>query len=519
MSLFNILKGNDRQKNNNSQETPTGHPDVKKHKRLLKSQLQTSIKDDLHYAKKGDRELTEDEKKEITEYWKPYQFAFTPDFRTFQVYYNRTGIRDPRFVPYCFRRFFGTVLRNEKYRVSFQDKVYLPKIYPHIRQPKMIMINTDEYILDGNYLPITSEEAAGRISRLLDEGGEAVLKSTNSGGGGISVMFLKDLSREKVQEILKEYYGSFIVQEAVKQHPDMAALNPSTVNCLRIITFLFRGQVHALSAIVKIGSPKARVDNYKHGGLICGIDMKTGKTKPYALDIDYNQVTTTPSGVDLSEGYPIPFFHEAVEAAVRSHYDASVVKMIGWDIAIDSEGPVLIEPNFSCDYKMNQVVSGPLFGDLADEIFDEYFNHKFYRLKNNREWLYREYADRIELQQYIGAEKHVTLPETLDGKSVVLIRSKCFYQNPYIRSVTISDSVKEMKSKALAECPELKNVILSRNMRIIPNGAFRKSEKLESVEGLDHIDFIGSDAFYLCSRMPDTVRFAHISKQSEEADR
>ncbi|MGN1382659.1 MAG: sugar-transfer associated ATP-grasp domain-containing protein [Eubacterium sp.] len=494
----------------------TEHPAVTKRKKLLESRFQTSVKDDLQYAKKGDRELTEEEKEEISEYWKQYSFAVTPDFRTFQAYYNRTGIHDPRFVPYCFRRLFAAILRNEKYRTAFQDKMYLPKIYPHIRQPGMIMIKNSEYILDGDYLPIQIEEGAERISRILDQGKEAVLKSTHSMGGGISVMFLKDLNKQEIEAVLKKYYGDFLVQEAVKQHPAMAALNPSTVNCLRIITFLFQGEVHALSALVKIGSPDARVDNYKHGGLICGIDMETGKTKPYALDTAYNRVTETPSGADLSEGYTIPFFHEAVKAAVRSHYDTAVAKMIGWDIAIDSEGPVLIEPNFSCDYKMNQVVSGPLFGDLADAIFDEYFNHKFYRLENNREWLYREFADRIELHQYIGREKHVTVPDTLNGKPVVQIRSKCFFQNPYIHSVKIPDSVTEMRFKALAECPELKHVTLSRNIRIIPNGAFQKSKKLESVEGMDHIDFIGSDAFYLCSRIPQSIRFAHIKKQPEE---
>jgi hypothetical protein len=46
----------------------------------------------------------------------------------------------------------------------------------------------------------------------------------------------------------------FLLEECLTQHPELARLNPSSVNTLRLITFRKDGEVHLLASALKIGN-------------------------------------------------------------------------------------------------------------------------------------------------------------------------------------------------------------------------------------------------------------------------
>ena len=52
--------------------------------------------------------------------------------------------------------------------------------------------------------------------------------------------------------------ANFIVQEAVKQHAVLAALNPSSLNTIRVVSFLFEGTIYILSSILRMGASDIR---------------------------------------------------------------------------------------------------------------------------------------------------------------------------------------------------------------------------------------------------------------------
>lgn len=73
---------------------------------------------------------------------------------------------------------------------------------------------------------------------------------------------------------------------------------------------------------------------------------------------------------------------------------------------------------------MHQLVTGPLFGDLTEEVLDMYLLKKFYRIRANMDYTYKEYADHMEIIECTGLRKHEEIPEYIHDKPVTKVRSK-----------------------------------------------------------------------------------------------
>ena len=367
--------------------------------------------------------MTEEQKKEIDAFWKKYEFAYVPNYDTFQIYMNRTGTFDPRYLPHGLRsQYLEHYMTDSSYRTAFQNKAYLAKIYDNIKQPVTVVRKIEGIYYDANYNRISLNTALKICLQRLKTTEIVIKPSGRSGGAG--VVFLSEANEERLREEFKKIPKLMMVQEALKQHPFMNRLNPSTVNTVRVTTYLRKRQVVLLAAVVKVGSQGVRVDNYKHGGCILGI-CKNGRSLPYALNVKMEKVTSLPSGVDVSETIQIPSFDKVVELAKEAHLQTPKMKLISWDIAIGEDGePVLIEANYGGAIWMHQLVTGPLFGDLTEEVLDMYLLKKFYRIRANMDYTYKEYADHVEIIECTGLRKHEEIPEYIHDKPVTKVRSK-----------------------------------------------------------------------------------------------
>ena len=356
----------------------------------------------LKYQREDDIDLTEEQKREVDSFWEPYKFAFSPDYNTVKVYTNRTGKFDPRYLPSGVRRhFLNEYWLPKMYSGVFQNKAYLAKIYQNVKQPVIVIRKIKGFYYNEKYQKISLEEALDICEERMKKT-EIVIKPSGMEGGR-GVVFLEHAERERLKEEFRKIPKLMVVQEAVRQHPFMKKLNPSTVNTVRLTTFLLdNGEVMPLAALVKVGNASVRVDNYKHGGHIIDVGSD-GRMFPYALNIEFERVTVLPTGVDLSEGLEVPGYNDVVETAKTAHIQTPQIKMISWDIAVDeSAEAVIIEANYGGDLKLHQALTGPLFGDMTKEILDQYVVKRFYRLRGNMDFDYKEFFDHIELVKYAG---------------------------------------------------------------------------------------------------------------------
>ena len=70
--------------------------------------------------------------------------------------------------------------------------------------------------------------------------------------------------------------GEWIAEELIKQHPDMAQWNPSSVNTLRVPTFRTSDGCRILQPFFRTGREGSVVDNAGQGGVFAVFDPDTG---------------------------------------------------------------------------------------------------------------------------------------------------------------------------------------------------------------------------------------------------
>ena len=70
--------------------------------------------------------------------------------------------------------------------------------------------------------------------------------------------------------------SEYLVQPVIVQHPLLASLAGTSVNTVRIDTYLTGDTVHFNKAVLRVGNGIACTDNWASGGLIVKIDLDTG---------------------------------------------------------------------------------------------------------------------------------------------------------------------------------------------------------------------------------------------------
>ena len=65
------------------------------------------------------------------------------------------------------------------------------------------------------------------------------------------------------------------------------------------------------------------------------------------------------------KGRVLPHFREALEVARRAHEASGAFVIIGWDIALTPNGPVLVEGNTNCDMDIIQRTHRSPIGQMS----------------------------------------------------------------------------------------------------------------------------------------------------------
>ena len=150
----------------------------------------------------------------------------------------------------------------------------------------------------------------------------------------------------------REYFCSIapdsqlVCEEFIHQHPVLNALNPHSVNTLRITSLLVDGEVEILSATLRCGAGADSItDNLSKGGIGAQIDIETGIICAYGKDFAMNSYSHHPiSGVQIV-GLKIPNWDYAVAFIKEAHKRVPQCTLYGWDIAITEDGVDIVEAN------------------------------------------------------------------------------------------------------------------------------------------------------------------------------
>ena len=196
------------------------------------------------------------------------------------------------------------------------------------------------------YTPEVSNE---EITEFIQRNGKVIAKPTDqSCGRGI---FLIRNDREDITEEFCNKLRSkkLLIEQFVEQHPDIAKLNKSTVNTIRVYTLIDRsGRCTLIFAALRVGRD-GYVDNFHNGGIGYIVDLETGIITNPGLDARGRQHMYHPTSNILMLGYRIPRWQELKLFVMSAANEIPACRYIGWDVAITERGFEMLEGNSGAD--------------------------------------------------------------------------------------------------------------------------------------------------------------------------
>jgi hypothetical protein len=139
-----------------------------------------------------------------------------------------------------------------------------------------------------------------------------------------------------------------LLQRRVRNHPEVEALVGETTATIRFAALLAPdGSFEPLLAIHRSAPRDSAVDNSAKGGVASAIDLATGVLSQamHMGDAGVRFSSEHPRTGRPIEGVRLPFWSETVHLIERAHRVFREYPLVGWDVAITREGPVLIEAN------------------------------------------------------------------------------------------------------------------------------------------------------------------------------
>ena len=424
--------------------------DVARYKRILARE---------NYCKEDQLHFTPAQEAEVRAFWKPYSFLYDFDPASIEPFYSLSGIFDPRYIPLEFMEIF--LRRNfvpESYRMALQDKALLSKMLPDFPQPFNVVKKVEGIYYTQDFHRITLDDAADACLACLNNGEELLYKPTDQTTGN-GIFFLREATRDRIKQILSAG-KSGMMQKAIRQSPEMSALNPTSVNTIRLVTFLLDTEVVPLACMIRVGSTGSRVDNTHRGGGRIGVHMD-GSVLPFAYSNSYEKLTVLPSGAKLGPGgfERVPNFGKVLSLAIDAHYHLPYGKWVSWDIALDENNePLIIECNFFGAITSHQALTGPVFGPYTEKVLSIY-GPNLYRPGMDEYFDYNEYVGHVKITKYWGVGRsYVDIPATFHGKPVRAIGKSAFAGNREIETVCMSPNTRVVQTRAFANCRSLKKI-------------------------------------------------------------
>lgn len=229
------------------------------------------------------------------------------------------------------RYLYKTVYTAEAIQ-TFDHKEYFDKRFKHLMKHDFL---------------ICKESSAEEIRAFIEKYGEVIVKPAG-GACGVGIFKLKHDDKTAVENVLAKIATgeNLIMEQLIVQHPDMAKMNPSSVNTIRVITMVDRkGEVHIITTCAKFGGSEACISNTFGGGFCCHINQETGIIDAMGHDIHGGKVFRHPVSGFVIPGYQIPNWDGVIDYANKLAKVMPEGRYIGWDVVILEDGYDVIEGN------------------------------------------------------------------------------------------------------------------------------------------------------------------------------
>lgn len=337
-----------------------------RHRRRVLRHKRCAQKDSVLLTKGVFPPLTKEEMQQYKKTWPSI------DIKEMDTIWARVYKREHGFSPYFVGLYQCCVIRevlNPKPQLhAFDNKAMCDVYFPDIKFARPFVRKIADVFYDRDMHPLSLQQA---VDVLLNKK-EYVIKPAldTMQGTGVYKVELNGDEKQREEKILSSFANQkkdFVAQEVLKQHPDIAKLNPTSINCCRVTSIYINGKFDT-STIFKVGKKGGFRDNWNSSYFIAVSDC--GVLADVGYDDSINKVTHTDNGISFG-GIQLPQFNRMIEMVEKYHkkYFPNC-GMIGWDVFVDDKDEVrCIEMNITIPgFVGEQLCCGTFFEKYADDI-------------------------------------------------------------------------------------------------------------------------------------------------------
>ena len=318
--------------------------------------------------------LSAETKREILKRFAQYGFS-NISLKWHQYYSGMHGSVHSDFVPENI--FYGHIepaLNKAALYAAWEDKASMEKFVDSCLTPNTFLKNSNGFFYIGEEM-VTIDEAIDFCSTLS----QFVIKPSMGswGGSGVKKIELNSVDDKKnlLKVIFTDYKKDFVVQEMLKQSPELAKFNPSSINTLRVMSYLRPSGVVILSKLLRTGKEGSFTDSITTGGVAVGVD-EDGRLTDFGVN-GFGIKTKNLKDDKRFKAFVFPENDKIFETIEKVHKQMPYFKLISWDVMINDKSEIkIIEFNtFGQGINLQQVTYGTLFGEYFDEIMEITKNH------------------------------------------------------------------------------------------------------------------------------------------------
>ena len=268
------------------------------------------------------------------------RWGFTPrDFFLFGFHdeNNTTKLRKT-FVSDCYKDYkLFSKEGSEKYAELFDKSLFLNKV-------------GDEFLGNmGGHILINKQVSCQQFVDFALRYSDLFIKPNSSSyGNGAMTAIIKTADEAKALFAkLKEENTDWVVEKRIIQSESLAKWNVSSVNTVRLNTFLTNRGFFVLAPFLRTGRKGSIVDNGGKGGVYALLDEKCGQILTNGRDEKGGFYIKHPDSGVTFKGEVLPDWNGLLKTAEKIHREKMADHIyISWDFAHTTDGWRLIEGNW-----------------------------------------------------------------------------------------------------------------------------------------------------------------------------
>lgn len=264
---------------------------------------------------------------------------------------------------------------NEPFDFMLNNKVVATEVLEkYIRVPRIYLVRTRGVIRDYGGAVLTEED----VLDLVREKGQVIVKPYDKGkGSGIHTLRWSDgqyfLDEKPVDAAAAarslDTKWNWYISEVVRQHAYADTLYDRTVNTIRMITLRDpeTERFKLFFAVQRVGLKKTiPVDNGSAGGIVCKIDLDTGRLSHGRTLHDLVVYDTHPDSGTRFEDVSIPDWQQLKDEILALSNRFPYLNFVAWDVVKLSDGTnCIIEANTSSGVNIVQLWGPQRHGELG----------------------------------------------------------------------------------------------------------------------------------------------------------